>query len=217
MFYTNQTNQKMRLHRLKIEGFRRLRNVEILLGDATFLIGHNNTGKSTILKAIEILLSAKKQLDSSDYHSIIDEDTGETKPDTTTIVIEGEFRNLPVEANNWRGFKGRIFKYDSENETGLSVTYRKTYNLGSDVIIEFKSKVRELSADFESCKKPQDYIDAGINAEIITELFSDLEKAVGRSKTAMEKLESIDEIWQLKDEEDWFQNPGGIPGNVLKM
>ncbi|PHN99440.1 hypothetical protein CSC82_34020, partial [Rhodobacteraceae bacterium 4F10] len=207
----------MRLHRLKIKGFRRLKDVEILLGDATFLIGQNNTGKSSILKAIEILLSAKKQLNSSDYHSIIDEETEETKPDTTTITIEGEFRNLPVEANNWRGFKGRIFKYDSDEETGLSVTYRKTYNLGRDVIIEFKSKVRELKKEFIDCKKPQDYIDAGIEAEIMTELFPELDKAVGKSKAAKEKLESIDEIWELKDEEEWFQNPGGIPGNVLKM
>ncbi|MFT7158167.1 MAG: putative ATP-dependent endonuclease of OLD family [Parvicella sp.] len=207
----------MRLHRLKIQGFRRLKDIELLLGDATFLIGQNNSGKSSILKTIELLLSAKKQLETADFHSIIDEETGETKPDTTTIVIEGEFRNLPEEAKNWRGFKGRIFTYDSENETGLSVTYRKTYNLGKDVIIEFKSKVRELNEAFGKCKDPQDYIDAGVDAELMEELFPELDKAIGQSKPAKEKLESIDDIWELKDEEEWFQNPGGIPGNVLKM
>nr|WP_320153993.1 AAA family ATPase [uncultured Draconibacterium sp.] len=207
----------MKLYRLKIKGFRRLKEVEIIFGDATFLIGQNNAGKSSTLKAIELLLSAKKQLDSSDYHSVVDNETGETKPDTTTIIIEGEFRNLPEEANNWRGFKGRIFKYETEDETGLSVTYRKTFNLGSDVKIEFRSKERELIGDFEDCKTPNDYIKAGIDAELITELFPELDKAVGKSKAALGKLESIDEIWQLKDEEVWFQNPGGIPGNVLKM
>ncbi len=207
----------MRLHRLKIEGFRRLKNIEIFLGDATFLIGQNNAGKSSILKAIEILLSAKKQLESADFHSIIDEETGETKPDTTTIIIEGEFRNLPQEAQNWRGFKGRIFNYETEEETGLSVTYRKTYTLGQDVIIEFKSKIREINPDFETCKTPQDYINAGIDAEIMQELFPELDKAIGKGKSALEKLETIDEIWKLKEEEEWFQNPGGIPGNVLKM
>lgn len=207
----------MKLYRLKIKGFRRLNEVEIIFGDATFLIGQNNAGKSTILKAIELLLSAKKQLDSSDYHSVVDDETGETKPDTTTIIIEGEFRNLPEEANTWRGFKGRIFNYESEDETGLSVTYRKTFNLGSDVVIEFKSKEREIINDFKDCKTPQDYINAGVDSEIITELFPELDKAVGKSKSASEKLESIDDIWQLKEGEVWFQNPGGIPGNVLKM
>jgi len=207
----------MRLHRIKIEGFRRLKNIEMFLGDATFLIGQNNSGKSSTLKAIETLLSAKKQLNSSDFHSIVDEETGETKPDITTVIIEGEFRNLPEEARTWRGFKGRIFNYESDSETGLSVTYRKTYNLGQDVIIEFKSKVRELNPDFEDCKTPQNYIDAGIDEAIILELFPDLDKAVGKSKGTLEKLETIDELWNLLEEETWFQNPGGIPGNVLKM
>lgn len=207
----------MRLHRLKIEGFRRLEKVNLIFGNATFLIGQNNSGKSSILKAIEILLSAKKQLDRNDFHSIIDEDTGETKPDTTTIIIEGEFRNLPIDSKKWRGFKGRIFNYETEDETGLSVTYRKTFNLGQDVIVEFRSKVRELNKDFEKCKTPQDYIDAGIDSQLIEELFSDLNKPVGKSKGAIEKLESMDDIWVLKEEEEWFQNPGGIPGNVLKM
>jgi putative ATP-dependent endonuclease of OLD family len=208
----------MRLHRLKIEGYKRLEKVEIFFGEATFLIGQNNTGKSSILNAIELLLSAKKQLTSGEYYSIIDEETGETKPKATTIVMEGEFRNLPVEAKQWRGFKGRVFDYeDDEDETGLSVIYRKTYNLGKDVIIEFKSKVRTVHADFENCKTGRDYIDKGIDEKIIIEQFPELDKNVGKSQDALAKLESLDEIWELSEEETWFQNPGGIPGNVLKM
>lgn len=207
----------MRLHRLKIKGFRRLEDVDLSFGCATFLIGQNNTGKSSVLKAIELLLSAKKTLSSADYYSVIDEDTGETKPNATTIIFEGEFRDLPEESNNWRGFKGRIFTYDSEDETGLSVTYRKTYELGKDVVIEFRSKVREINPVFAECKKPQDYIDAGLDEAIIREFFPELDKTIGRSKAAEEKLESLDEIWNIQEDETWFQNPGGIPGNVLKM
>ena len=210
----------MKLHQLKISGYKRLKEVTINFGDATFLIGQNNCGKSSILTAIEVLLSGKKQLTSYDYHSIIDEDTGETKVDVTTIILEAEFRNLPEEANTWRGFKGRIFNYEvleGLEETGLSVTYRKTYELGKDVIIEFKSKLRELFEDFEDCKTPQDFIDKGVSEETISEFFPELDKAVGKSKAALENLEQIDEIWDIKDEDIWFQNPGGIPGNVLKM
>ena len=207
----------MKLHQFKIKGYKRLEDIKILLGDATFLIGQNNSGKSSILKAISTLLSATKTIPSSDYYSIIDEETGETKPKITTIILEGEFRNLPLEAKNWRGFKGRIFNYDTEGETGLSVTYRKTYELGKDVIIEFKSKKREINQEFENCKKPQDYIDKGIDTEIINELFPELEKNIGKSKSALEKLEQLDGIWNIIDEDIWFRNPGGIPGNVLKM
>lgn len=206
----------MRLHRLKIEGFRRLKEVELFLGDATFLIGQNNSGKSSVLKAIDILLSARKQLPNTDYYSIIDEDTGETKPDTALIVIEGEFRNLPEEAKNWIGFRGRIFNYETDTETGLSVTYRKTYRLGNDVIVEFKSKIREKNNVFVNCKTAQDYINSGIDPTLMNELFDDLNKPI-KNKGDIEKLESLDDLWILKEDEEWFQNPGGIPGNVLKM
>jgi putative ATP-dependent endonuclease of the OLD family len=43
----------MKLHSLKIIGFKRIKFAEILFGDATFLIGPNNAGKSSALKAIE--------------------------------------------------------------------------------------------------------------------------------------------------------------------
>ena len=210
----------MKIHSLNISGFKRLKNVKIIFGDATFLIGQNNCGKSSAIKAIETLLSGKKQLSSSDYYSILDAETNEVKVETSIIVLEAEFRNLPIEAKTWRGFKGRIFTYEvpeNVDETGLSVVYKKTYELGKDVIIEFKSKVRTIKEEFAECKKPQDYIDNGLFQEIIEDFFPELETNIGRSKSALEKLELVDEIWEVSEEETWFQNPGGIPGNVLKM
>ncbi|WP_198363801.1 AAA family ATPase [Burkholderia ubonensis] len=132
----------MKLHSLKIEGYKRIQSAKLMFGDATFLIGPNNAGKSTVLKAIEWLLSAKKTIPGPEYFSIVDSDTGETKPAIDSITLEAEFRNLPIEAKQWRGFKGRIFSYpvNDESDTGLSVTYRKTFPLGKDVVIEFRSK-----------------------------------------------------------------------------
>ncbi len=210
----------MKLHRLKIEGFRRIKQSEFLFGDATFLIGQNNCGKSSVLQAIETLLTGKKQLQSADYYSIVDEDTGETKPESPVIILEAEFRNLPIESINWRGFKGRIFEYAPipEGETGLAITYRKTYELGKDVVIELKSKVRTLKPQFVACTTPNQFIDQGLDRTIIEELFAHdkLESSI-KAATEKEKLEQINEIWDISDEETWFQNPGGIPGNVLKM
>ena len=147
----------MKLHSLKINGFKRINASEILFGDATFLIGPNNAGKSTVLKAIEWLLSGKKAMTSQEYFSIVDDETGETKPAGNTVVLEAEFRNLPSDANQWRGFKGRIFEYPQSGglDPGLSVTYRKTYTFGQDVVIEFRSKERERKPEFTDCKTAQ--------------------------------------------------------------
>jgi len=209
----------MKIHNLKISGFKRLKEINVQFGDATFLIGQNNCGKSSIIKAIETLLSAKKQLPTSDYHSILDEETNEVKVDISTIILEAEFRNLPEDAKTWRGFKGRIFNYEideGDDDTGLSMCFRKTYELGKDVVIEMKSKVRTLKTEFEDCKKPQDFIDNGLSPEIITEYFGDLNAKI-TVKQKSECLELINEIWDISEDEEWFQNPGGIQGNVLKM
>jgi predicted ATP-dependent endonuclease of OLD family len=210
----------MKLYRLKIEGYRRIKESEILFGDATFLLGQNNSGKSSILKAIEVLLSGKKQLNSNEYYSSLDSETGEIKVEAKKIMLEAEFRNLPRESTNWRGFKGRIFSYlpTSTSDSGLSIIYRKTFELGKDVIVELKSKDRNLMPVFQSFTKPQEFIDQGIDSELITELFGvdKLETPI-RAAKEKEKLEEIDDIWELSDQDIWFQNPGGIPGNVLKM
>ncbi len=209
----------MKLHSLQIDGFKRIQSTKILFGDATFLIGPNNAGKSTVLKAIEWLLSAKKAIPSPEYFSVVDDETGETKPAVDTITLEAEFRNLPVEAKEWRGFKGRIFSYptDDASDSGLSVTYKKTYTLGKDVVIEFRSKERDIKPEFAAYKTGQDLIDKGAPAAEVQDLFPDLGAKIGTNKAALEKLDQLNAIWDTKVSETWFQNPGGIPGVVLTM
>lgn len=205
----------MRLHALKINGFKRIHNAQVIFGDATFLIGSNNAGKSSVLKAIEWLLSDKKRMNADCYCSEIDTETGENKISCKEIILEAEFRNIPEEAKKWRGFKGRIFNYDPKDseETGNSIFYRKSYSLGEDVTIELKSFKREIKDEFKSLKKPNEFIALGIDAEVISDLFPSLEKNISASEK--NKLELIDEIWDVTEEEIWDKNPGGIGGVVL--
>ncbi|MBF0235296.1 MAG: ATP-binding protein, partial [Desulfamplus sp.] len=206
----------MKLYTLKVTGFRRIKEATIQMGDATFLIGTNNAGKITVLKVIECLLSDNKQLQQSDFYSEIDQDTKETKVVNTIITIEAEFRNLPKDSNEWRGFRGRIFKYaePTEEDTGLSIFYKKTFEIGKDVVVELKSFKRNKKEEYKDCKTPQGYIDAGVDENLVRELFPVLEKKLTTKDDI--SLEAIDEIWDiLIEEEEWFKNPGGIPGNVL--
>lgn len=138
-----------------------------------------------------------------------------TKYPVKSFILEAEFRNIPDDAKTWRGFKGRVFSYDptDSGETGNSIFYRKSYTLGEDVIIELKSFKRELKKDFENLKKPLEFIESGVDAAIITELFSALEKNISGSEKS--KLELIDDIWDVTEEEIWDKNPGGIGGVVL--
>lgn len=207
----------MRLHAIDINGFRRLANARFVFGDATFLIGPNNAGKSSLMKAIEVLLSAKKSLSASDYFSVVDDTTGETKPATDTVIITAEFRNLPVEAVNWRGFKGRIFKYSgsSQADTGLSITYRKTFKFGADVVVECRALERTRSEKFKSASTAGDLIRLGANETEVREAYDNDEGAKITTKAGAERLEQVDSVWEIGENVTWVQNPGGIPGVVL--
>lgn len=206
----------MKLHSLKISGYKRIKYAELFFADATFLIGMNNAGKSSVLRAIEWLLCAKKSIPSQEYYSIVDEETLETRPGTDTIILEAEFRNLPIEAIEWRGFKGRVFTYaaPTETDTGLSITYKKTYTLAKEVIVEIKSLVREKKAEFANCKTGQEFITLGVPEDEVKSVFDNLETNIN-AKATIEKLPLLDSIWNTKDEECWFTNPGGIPAVVL--
>ncbi|EJU2550021.1 AAA family ATPase [Escherichia coli] len=205
----------MRLHSLKIKGFKRIQTAEIIFGDTTFLIGANNAGKSSVLKAVEWLLSDKKKMDIDCFYCESDE-SRENKIATESIVLEAEFRNVPEEALQWRGFRGRIFEYNAGNsgETGKSLIYRKTYEPGNDVVIELKSFSRKLNTRFETAVRASDLVEAGADAEIITEYFPDQAKKFNAADK--EKLKLIDELWDVSDDEEvWDKNPGGIAGVVL--
>ena len=111
----------MKLHSICIEGFRRHTKTEILFSDTTFLIGSNNVGKSSILKALDYLLTDKKKISEHDYFCILNKNK-ENQRLTDEVVITAEFRNVPIEAVEWKGFnRQRLFEYDvpkDSNETG---------------------------------------------------------------------------------------------------
>jgi putative ATP-dependent endonuclease of the OLD family len=205
----------MKLYQLRIEGYKRIQAATVLFGDATFMIGPNNSGKSSVLGAVRHLLSAHKRIPEVEYYSVHDDATNERKTLSNRIVLEAEFRNVPKEAESWRGFKGRLFGYTPTDtgETGLCLIYKKTYELGKDVVIELKSKARSLKPQYKNVSKPRELIDAGIDAELVQELFSDVDKKL--TSATSPNLEQIDQLWDLGAEDVWVQNPGGIPGVVL--
>ena len=202
----------MKLHHLQIEGYKRIESATVMFGDATFLIGPNNTGKSSVLSAITHLLSANKRIPENEYYSEHDDATNERKTVSNKILIEAEFRNLPVDAKTWRGFKGRIFEYDpaDSGETGLRLTYRKTYELGKDVVIELKSKTRAMKAQFEDVTTAKELIDRGIAADLVGDLFDDLEKKLTAATRV--KLEEINYHRPRR----WFSWGTTTPDNVIR-
>jgi len=88
----------MKLARLTIRNFRAIEALEIRLGDFTSFIGPNNTGKSSLLRAIEILLNQEKP-DPTEWRSGHEADA---------IEIVGEFEDLQEWERNTPGISGLV-------------------------------------------------------------------------------------------------------------
>ena len=89
----------MKLKSIKIEGFRKHYSTEVICEDTTFLIGPNNAGKSSVLKAIKYLLEDKKKIDDSDFCCFIN-NNNEVERLTDKVIITAEFNNLTTDALN---------------------------------------------------------------------------------------------------------------------
>lgn len=202
----------MRLRSFRIQGFRRIWDTTVTFGDATFLIGENNVGKSTMLRALDLYLSNKNP-EEQDYSH--DEKTG-NKVDK--IVFTAEFINIPKGAEKWRGFKGRILKKEFNGAVTSVIIYRKTFSPDSKTFVpEMMVYGKQTKEEFQECKKIEDFINAGINKDAIREIFGELDKSTNITLIKhKDGLELLDEIWEYDEaSEGWDKNPGGIQGNIL--
>ncbi|MBX9597064.1 MAG: AAA family ATPase [Burkholderiales bacterium] len=198
----------MYLYSLQIEGFRKLNNTTVYFGDSTFLIGENNKGKSSIFKALELVLNLKQDISEHDYFSIFDIEESINKQSSDKIILTAEFRGLPPDAPTWRGFKGRIANDNGE----LIIKYRKTFNKGTindkgtiKPIIEMLQNERILK--IAKPKKWREFVSEDITEELIASWNKDLD-----SKPAEQELEEYNELWDIDNSQtSWVKNPGGIP------
>jgi len=192
----------MRLRRLTIENFRRIADADILLEPSTFLIGPNNTGKSSVIAAIEALLSLESEkLTQAD---IFEQPDG-NRADRT--IITGHVCDIPADIAASRGFKGRVIDGEFVYRKSLSVTSSKPD-------IETREFPFTVKPEFGACKTIADLAAAGVAAEMIKDGFGD---AAPETKLKKGWERGVADVldFDTTAEPTWIKNPGGIPQNVL--
>lgn len=207
----------MRLHSLKIEGFRRHFDTDVNFSDATFLIGENNIGKSSVLMALNVLLNDVRKLPEDDFFSLRDPANGLNKRIADKIVLTGEFRDIPEEARNWVGFRGRILRYSKEGgETGHRIVYRKTFKPNTDYVVEMRQQIKTMKDQYNDCATIEDFINAGLDISPISDKITSIQMTKKLSAKEKAIVLDLDDLYDYNEQnEDWFENPGGIPANVL--
>lgn len=206
----------MKLKSIEIEGFKKHYSTKILCEDTTFLIGANNAGKSSILKALQYLLEDKKRMDIDDFCCFRNEYNEKEQVDNK-VIITAEFSNLNEEALKWKGFNlHRLFMNDDFGKDGYSIFYRKTFYDNGKCKIEMKQKITSFKLKYAKCSTIQDYIDNGVNTSIFEDILPNISKnkKLGKNEIQVLKAEGIEELFDLDNSTEWFENPGGISQNV---
>lgn len=208
----------MQLYSLLMEGFRKHLKTNVIFSDSTFLIGENNVGKSSILYALEYLLGADSTIPLEEFYAM--EIEGEKRIVAENVIFTAEFRKIPMEANTWKGFKGRLLRYEPDKkdptDTGLKFIYKKTYPKEGKVRIETLENPRILKDEYKDCVCVQDFLNAGLSEDELTDAIKKIE--YNKKLSAKEKalFEVIEELYDIDEsQERWVENPGGIPQNVL--
>ena len=236
----------MRLHKVNIKNFRKIKDCEIFFEDATFLIGSNNSGKSSVFAALEYL-HGNKNLQRDDYSKFVkvkgeevqvddhaespDENIGdeEIKEKVESdgfqyedkVEIIAEYHNIPEEAKDWLGFKGRVILNDKvkAGESPYKIVYKKVWDIKlSKPNIFLKEYNIYPKEKYKNAITVQDLIGDDFSEELLKDLFGEKKlKSKLSLKDISATLKGLNDYWEVNEQSDadWVENPGGIPGNVL--
>ena len=192
----------MKLDTIIIKNFRRISDAEIILADSSFVIGPNNFGKTTVIDAIDALLSLRSEKVTESDFRIMDNGTR-----TDSIEITGIFKDISAEIAQSRGFKGRVIRN--------RFTYKKTYSITgvSKPTIESITYPYKIKKEFEASKRVQDLLDAGITQQQINE---SLDKTNPDDKLPKNWEKDFIEVLEFETDKDpiFETNPGGFSSNV---
>lgn len=209
----------MRLEKITIKNFRKLRNCVIQFRDTTFLIGQNNAGKSSVFRALEFL-HGNKNVHSDDYAKHYNK-ARKDYIKSREIEIIGEYHNIPDEAKEWIGFKGRVIinPQPLEGETKNKIVYKKVWKIDASKPEVYMLEYSKVRADkYIAATTPRELIGEDFNINFLQEYFGEKNLDTPLThKSLNDKTKELSPLWVVDATSvaNWIKNPGGIPGNVL--
>lgn len=203
----------MKLRKLRIKNFRSAFDLDIDIQDLHAIVGANNSGKSTILKAIDLLINPSTRK--------VDEDTFWNKETNLEIRIEAIFKDL-----NEKEIDELNPYLKSDNSFHIARTITFTPDESSD-----KFEDGKVSISQHYCKPVPKYnwlVEDEVNGTAITEWWEDKDNLQVNGNSFVDFVEGrkpnvgqwkeyvksfVEDFLSEEDfEESWFDNPRGYAG-----
>ena len=118
----------MKIVTLKIDNFRGIKNCEIFFPDHSVLVGDNNSGKSTILEAIDLVLGPERMarypvIDEHDFYAGEYIKEGERE----FVVINVEVVIIDLSEEQQRHFRNHIEWWNTNENKLIGNLHQKHY------------------------------------------------------------------------------------------
>ncbi|MFH1028738.1 MAG: AAA family ATPase [Pseudomonadota bacterium] len=130
---------------MRVSNFRSLRNVEVALSPVTVLVGMNNSGKTSFLKALHLSLGADRRVVSTDDFFVGQASDATNNPDNTIVI---DLRIIPLDKKGVRTeefddawinteFGGGLVNFDKATRQYVAIRTRVVFDpLRNDYIIQ---------------------------------------------------------------------------------
>lgn len=142
------------LTNIRIYNFKSLKNIDIKINRTNILIGQNNSGKSNLLKAINIALGSVRETSQSDIFISAEERISNTKTSIIDILIRPTDYNGKVEktfSDFWTGvFTEDWITTDETNGNFVGIRTIIQYDIRKDDYIIVKKPIQEWNASIDN-------------------------------------------------------------------
>ena len=141
----------MYISHIKIQGFRNFKNSDIEFNDGlNVLIGHNNAGKTNLLKALQLVIEPHyryRRLNANDFNRDISLENLKSKSPSVTISVT--FKHSNIEYNEQEEDLRVIANWFTDMENGYTAMLTYQFYLPAEKEDDYKAAM----ADVEDVKK----------------------------------------------------------------
>jgi len=154
----------MRIALLEIENFRGIRSGKVIFSDHSVLIGPNNSGKTTIIEALALVLGRDRLVRSLTEHDFFGSDPAANDRLKIVATITGFRTEDPADHPDWfRDGRGVPFWFDPATESIIPERANDTQTLACQII--FSARFDRDSLEVETARHFADTDDIDVFGE----------------------------------------------------